>query len=139
AREGSTPPRPAGTRCPSPAVRDHAVRAWALRVLEARVTDQPRNRCRVRAKRVVGALRTALRSAPSRTTTWEEAAMTTTERPDLSWLDDVTMTDLERNPYATYERLRAEAPLAYVPVLGSYVASTVDVCREIATSPDFEA
>src|SRR5690606_2935433 len=90
-------------------------------------------------KRVVGALRTALRSAPSRTTTWEEAAMTTTERPDLSWLDDVTMTDLERNPYATYERLRAEAPLAYVPVLGSYVASTVDVCREIATSPDFEA
>ncbi|MBB3663767.1 cytochrome P450 [Prauserella sediminis] len=65
--------------------------------------------------------------------------MTTTERPDLSWLDEVTMADLERNPYATYERLRAEAPLAYVPVLGSYVASTEEVCREIATSPDFEA
>ncbi|MBB5159325.1 cytochrome P450 [Saccharopolyspora phatthalungensis] len=65
--------------------------------------------------------------------------MTTTERPDLSWLDDVTMTELERNPYKVYERLRAEAPLAYVPVLGSYVASTAEVCREIATSPDFEA
>ncbi|HVV14519.1 cytochrome P450 [Amycolatopsis sp.] len=65
--------------------------------------------------------------------------MTTTERPDLSWLDGVTMTELERNPYDTYERLREQAPLAYVPVLGSYVASTADVCREIATSPDFEA
>ena len=68
--------------------------------------------------------------------------MTTTQptaRPDLSWLDQVTMTELERNPYPTYERLRAEAPLAYVPVLGSYVASTPEVCRQVATSPDFEA
>ncbi|EHR62033.1 cytochrome P450 [Saccharomonospora cyanea] len=65
--------------------------------------------------------------------------MTTTERSDLAWLDDVTMTELERNPYPVYERLRAEAPLAYVPVLGSYVASTAEVCREVATSPDFEA
>lgn len=59
--------------------------------------------------------------------------------PDLSWLADVTMSDLERDPYATYERLRTEAPLAWVPVLGSYVASTEEVCREVATSPDFEA
>lgn len=69
--------------------------------------------------------------------------MTTTSEstttPDLSWLDDITMTELERNPYKVYERLRAEAPLAYVPVLGSYVASTAEICREIATSPDFEA
>lgn len=63
--------------------------------------------------------------------------MTTTAQ-DLSWLDDVTMTMLERNPYPTYERLRREAPLAFVPVLGSYVASTADVCREVASSPDFE-
>ncbi|MFE6645235.1 cytochrome P450 [Nocardioides sp. NPDC057772] len=64
--------------------------------------------------------------------------MTTTQQ-DLSWLDDVTMSQLERNPYPTYERLRREAPLAYVPVLGSYVASTAEICREVATSPDFEA
>lgn len=64
--------------------------------------------------------------------------MTTTEN-DLGWLDDITMSQLERNPYPVYERLRAEAPLAYVPVLGSYVASTAELCREIATSPDFEA
>ena len=60
-------------------------------------------------------------------------------RPDLSWLDDVTITQLERDPYPTYDRLRREAPLAFVPVLGSYVASTEQVCREVATSPDFEA
>ncbi|NYI80282.1 cytochrome P450 [Nocardioides panzhihuensis] len=68
--------------------------------------------------------------------------MTTTQRPDqqdLTWLDEVTMTELERNPYPTYERLRREAPLAFVPVLGSYVASTAEICREVATSPDFEA
>lgn len=70
------------------------------------------------------------------TTTQQPAAAT---QPDLSWLDDVTMSQLERNPYPVYERLRREAPLAYVPVLGSYVASTADVCREIAISPDFEA
>jgi cytochrome P450 len=63
----------------------------------------------------------------------------TTAQRDLSWLGDVTMTELERNPYPIYERLRAEAPLAFVPVLGSYVASTAEICREIATSPDFEA
>ncbi|WP_348542360.1 cytochrome P450 [Dietzia kunjamensis] len=63
--------------------------------------------------------------------------MTATSQ-DLSWLDDVTMSELERNPYPTYERLRREAPLAYVPVLGSYVASTAEVCREVASSPDFE-
>lgn len=57
---------------------------------------------------------------------------------DLSWLNDVTMAELERNPYKTYERLRREAPLAWVPVLGAYVASTAEICREIATSKDFE-
>ncbi|MGB3696778.1 MAG: cytochrome P450 [Gordonia sp. (in: high G+C Gram-positive bacteria)] len=61
--------------------------------------------------------------------------MTTT----VSWLDEITMAELERNPYPIYERLRAEHPLAYVPVLGSYVASTADICRTIATSDDFEA
>lgn len=57
----------------------------------------------------------------------------------LSWLDEITMSQLERNPYPIYERLRAEQPLAYVPVLGSYVASTAEICREVATSDDFEA
>lgn len=59
--------------------------------------------------------------------------------PERSWLEDINMAQLERDPYPTYERLRREAPLAFVPVLGSYVASTADICRTIATSPDFEA
>lgn len=62
-----------------------------------------------------------------------------TSRNDLSWIDDINMTTLERNPYPTYERLRREAPLAFVPVLGSYVASSAEICREIAMSDDFEA
>lgn len=56
----------------------------------------------------------------------------------LSWIDEITMSELERNPYPVYERLRAEAPLAYIPVLGSYVATNTDLCRFIANSPDFE-
>lgn len=56
----------------------------------------------------------------------------------LSWLDDITMEELERNPYPVYERLRAESPVAFVPVLGAYVASTTEACRHIATSDDFE-
>lgn len=59
--------------------------------------------------------------------------------PAPSWIDEITMTELERNPYPVYERLRAERPLAYIPVLGSYVATTTDICREIATSEHFEA
>lgn len=58
---------------------------------------------------------------------------------DLSWLEDISMAQLERNPYPTYERLSREAPLAFVPVLGSYVASSAEICREIAISADFEA
>lgn len=56
----------------------------------------------------------------------------------LSWIDEITMTELERNPYPVYERLRAEAPVAFVPVLGAFVASTTEACRTIATSDDFE-
>ncbi|MGF9663235.1 cytochrome P450 [Arthrobacter crystallopoietes] len=55
-----------------------------------------------------------------------------------SWLDEITMAQLERNPYPIYERLRDEAPLAYIPVLGAYVASTYEVCKEVAAGADFQ-
>lgn len=61
--------------------------------------------------------------------------MTTT----LSWIDEITMAQLERNPYPIYERLRAESPIAYVPVLAAFVASTREACHAVATSDDFEA
>jgi cytochrome P450 len=56
----------------------------------------------------------------------------------LDWINEITMAQLERNPYPVYERLRAEAPLAFISVLGAHVASSAELCREIATSPDFE-
>jgi cytochrome P450 len=56
----------------------------------------------------------------------------------LKWIDEITMQQLERNPYPVYERLRSEAPLAFIPVLGAYVAATAELCRKIATSPDFQ-
>lgn len=65
--------------------------------------------------------------------------MTTTQESSTNWLDGVTMAELERNPYPVYERLRAEAPIAFVPVLGAYVAATPEACHEIGNSPDFEA
>ncbi|WP_280203847.1 cytochrome P450 [Nocardia farcinica] len=56
-----------------------------------------------------------------------------------SWIEDITMEELERNPYPFYERLRREAPLAFIPILGTYAATTKELCRTIANSPDFEA
>ena len=49
--------------------------------------------------------------------------MTVSAAPEApQWLRDVTMQELERNPYPVYERLRREQPLAFIPVLGAYVA-----------------
>lgn len=63
----------------------------------------------------------------------------TMQIPTLDWTRDVTMDELERNPYPTYERLRAESPLANLPVLGAAVATTVDLCREVATNELMDA
>lgn len=64
--------------------------------------------------------------------------MTVSAAPEApQWLQDVTMQELERNPYPVYERLRREQPLAYVPVLGAYVASSREICSEIANHPEF--
>jgi cytochrome P450 len=58
--------------------------------------------------------------------------MTTTEALTPAWINDVTMEQLERNPNEVYQRLRAEAPVAYVPQLGLYIVSTFELCQEIA-------
>lgn len=65
--------------------------------------------------------------------------MTQTMQETPQWVLDVSMEELERNPYPFYERLRNERPLSYVPVLGSYVAATRDVCEKIARHPRFGA
>lgn len=63
--------------------------------------------------------------------------MTLAMQETPSWIADVSMEELERNPYPFYERLRNEAPLVFVPVLGAYVASTRQMCEEIANHPKF--
>jgi aromatic O-demethylase, cytochrome P450 subunit len=55
-----------------------------------------------------------------------------------SWLNEITMADLQQRPEEVYEQLRREAPLAFLPVLGVYVATTAQLCSMITTSPDFE-
>jgi cytochrome P450 len=56
--------------------------------------------------------------------------------PGTSWLDDVSVELLENDPYPVFERLRREAPIAWIPALQAFVASTWAECWGIAS--DFE-
>jgi cytochrome P450 len=53
-----------------------------------------------------------------------------------SWITDITMAELEADPRPFYERLRREAPVAFVPQLGLHIVSTRDLCMEIAKDSD---
>ena len=46
--------------------------------------------------------------------------MTSATTPAAAFLDHVTVADLERDPYPIYARLRAEAPVAYVPAVDTW-------------------
>ncbi len=48
------------------------------------------------------------------------------------WLDEITIEQLENDPYPIFARLRREAPIAWIPALGSWLVSTWKYCREIA-------
>jgi aromatic O-demethylase, cytochrome P450 subunit len=56
--------------------------------------------------------------------------------PGETWLDDISVELLENEPYPVFERLRQEAPIAWIPALQAYVASTWQECWEIAS--DFQ-
>ncbi|MGV9673004.1 cytochrome P450 [Gordonia sp. NPDC003504] len=53
-----------------------------------------------------------------------------------SWITDITMAELEADPRPFYERLRREAPVAFVPQLGLHIVSTRELCMEIAKDSD---
>jgi cytochrome P450 len=53
-----------------------------------------------------------------------------------SWLDDITVELLENDPYPVFERLRREAPIAWIPALQANIASTWKECWEIASDFD---
>jgi cytochrome P450 len=58
-------------------------------------------------------------------------------KPDTgSWLDDVSVEQLENDPYPVFERLRRETPIAWIPAIQANIASTWKDCWEIAS--DFE-
>lgn len=63
--------------------------------------------------------------------------MTTTSN-DAEWLQQITMDDLVTDPDTVYDRLREHSPLAFLPVVGAYVASSHELCAAILNSPDFE-
>jgi aromatic O-demethylase, cytochrome P450 subunit len=63
--------------------------------------------------------------------------MTTSEPADgASSLDEISVEQLENDPYPVFGWLRREAPIAWIPALEANVASTWKECWEIAS--DFE-
>ncbi|HEX2247399.1 MAG TPA: cytochrome P450 [Arthrobacter sp.] len=57
-----------------------------------------------------------------------EAPAAATEAPVADWVDPVQMM---ADPYPTYERLRTEAPVAWVPALNKYLVTTYAGCHEV--------
>lgn len=52
------------------------------------------------------------------------------------WLGQLTIEELETDTYAVFERLRKEAPIAFVPAVNSWVASTWALCTRLADDVD---
>ncbi|WP_413797084.1 cytochrome P450 [Streptomyces iranensis] len=51
---------------------------------------------------------------------------------DVSWLDNLTLAELETDADQIFSRLRKEAPIAWIPALNAWIATTWSHCREIA-------
>ncbi|HWH25919.1 MAG TPA: cytochrome P450 [Pseudolysinimonas sp.] len=45
-----------------------------------------------------------------------------------TFLDDITLDELENDPYPAYARMRAEAPVAWVPAADVFLVTTFDDC-----------
>src|SRR5579864_2527608 len=50
-----------------------------------------------------------------------------------SWLDEITIEQLENDPDPIFARLRREAPISRIPALGSWLASNWEYCWQIAS------
>ncbi len=50
-------------------------------------------------------------------------------------IDDITVADLERDPYPLYARLRAEAPVAYVPAVDLWLVTRWSDVRAVTSDP----
>ena len=49
---------------------------------------------------------------------------------------EVTLEDLERDPYPTYERLRDEEPVSWVPAVGLWLVTRHDDVKHVAMHPE---
>ncbi len=52
---------------------------------------------------------------------------------------EITVADLERDPYPIYARLRDEAPVAWVPAVEMWLATTWDEAVRVASEPELFA
>lgn len=64
------------------------------------------------------------------------AGQGSTEADVPQFIRDITIAELEADPYPFYERLRREAPVAWVPALGMYVVSSRELCMQISKDSD---
>jgi cytochrome P450 len=64
-----------------------------------------------------------------------DPVLTTTEQRQTlgSWLATITVEQLENEPYPIFERLRQEAPVAWIPAVHAWVVSTWEHCNLIAS------
>src|SRR3954453_13791469 len=52
---------------------------------------------------------------------------------DQSWIGEISVEQLENDPYPVFDRLRQEAPIAWIPALEAWIASTWTECWGIAS------
>ncbi|MFW0796744.1 cytochrome P450 [Gordonia sp. CPCC 205515] len=62
-----------------------------------------------------------------------EISSTTERCPSVEWVDPAALT---ADPYPTYQRLRREAPVAWVPALSRYLVTGYDQCHEIESDQE---
>jgi cytochrome P450 len=53
-----------------------------------------------------------------------------------SFAESITVEDLERDPYPIYARLRAEAPVAWVPAVNLWLATSAEAVELVTTRTD---
>ncbi len=53
-----------------------------------------------------------------------------------AFAEEITVAELERDPYPVYRRLREEAPVAWVPAVEMWLATTWDAALHVASEPE---
>jgi cytochrome P450 len=54
----------------------------------------------------------------------------------VDWIDAITIDGLEEDPFPLWARMRAEKPIAFIPVLNAYALTTYDEIREFLSDAE---